>query len=123
LRKIVPFFAVLALFCSAASAQIQKKVTLTWQASSTAGVSYNVYREQTPGACTATTTGIGPGCLKLNATPLTVLTYVDATVPTGTSYYVVRALSGTLESVNSNEVSVSIQAPPTAPVLNAPTVQ
>jgi hypothetical protein len=77
-----------------------KTATLTWVASTTPGVSYNVYRGTTSG---------GP-YTKLNASPITGLTYVDSTVQSGQTYYfVVRAVnsSGT-ESVNSNQATAVV---------------
>lgn len=106
------------LFVPSAKAQQNHTVLLNWAASTTAGVTYNVYRETFSGACTPTSVGTGPGCLKLNVTPLTVLTFTDTTVPQGaTSFYVIRAFSSTtgLESANSNEVSALVPLPPPAP--------
>jgi hypothetical protein len=116
--------------CIPLFAQTTHSVTLTWQASTTPSVSYNVYRETTAGACTVTTSGTGPGCLRLNATVITGLTWTDSIAPIGTSFYVVRSVSGTCstypcanESANSNEVSVLLQAAPIPPVLNPPVVR
>lgn len=102
--------AVLFLFAAAwpAPAQTAHTVNLSWTASTSAGVGYNVYRGTVSG---------GPYTL-LNAAPLgtATLTYADATVTEGNKYfYVVRAVLNGLESVNSNEATVSIPpAPPTA---------
>lgn len=103
-------------------------VVLTWiPPTSDANVSpptgFNVYREQTSGACTATTTGVGPACLKLNSTPLavTVLTFTDTNVPTSAPlWYTVRSVNAQGESVNSQEANVTFKPPvvvtkPTAP--------
>ena len=49
----------------------QHTVTLTWKASTTAGVGYNVYRRDLSGT------------VKLNPQPLTATTYVDRNVQSG----------------------------------------
>lgn len=86
---------------AAAPHRSQHKVTLSWKASTTAGVSYNVYRR-------------GPsGTVKLNATPLPATTYVDDTVQSGQVYhYFVKAVNakGT-ESNPSNEVPAPVPSP------------
>lgn len=76
----------------------QHTVTLSWKASTTAEVSYNVYRR-----------GMS-GTVKLNPQPLTATTYVDRNVQPGqTYYYIAKAVNakGT-ESSASNEVLVTI---------------
>jgi fibronectin type III domain protein len=76
-------------------------VTLSWKASTSPIVGYNVYRR-------------GPsGVVKLNAEPITATTYVDRTVQPGQTYfYVTKAVSarGT-ESTASNEVRADIPSP------------
>jgi fibronectin type 3 domain-containing protein len=75
-------------------------VDLSWIASTTPGVSYNVYRgSQTGGPYT-----------KLNGTPIVGTAYTDTTVLSGLKYfYVVTAVdSSNIESVYSNEVPASI---------------
>lgn len=71
-------------------------VVLTWTASTSPGVTYNLYR--------GTATG-GESTLPLNATPISALTYTDSTVQLGQSYYyAVKAVgSGGSLSVASNE--------------------
>jgi hypothetical protein len=78
-------------------------VTLNWTASTTPGVSYNVYRSTTSG---------GPYA-KLTTTPLAALTYVDSGVVAGqTYYYVTTAVDGTgTESVKSNEAQGAVPFP------------
>ncbi len=79
----------------------QHTVTLSWTASATAGVSYNVYRRDTSGT------------VKLNSAPLNATTYVDKTVQPGHTYhYVAKAVKGNGgESIASNEVQVTIPEP------------
>jgi len=98
---------VLVLFALSALAQSAgHSVTLNWAASTTTGVTYNVYR--------ATTSG-GPFS-QINPSPVTALTFVDSQVTNGTTYfYVVRSFDGTTESVNSNQVSAVIPTAPAPP--------
>ena len=81
-------------------------VTLTWGASTTSGVTYNVYRSSTSG----TETSNAP-----IATGITTTSYVDGSVAPGTYYYEVTASTtsgGTIVSSSpSNEASASITAP------------
>lgn len=79
----------------------QHTVTLKWNASTTAGVRYNVYRR-----------GIS-GTVKVNPSPLTATICVDSAIQPGqTYYYVAKAVNakGT-ESLASNEVQVTIPSP------------
>lgn len=91
------------------SAQADKFPTLTWTASTSSGVTYNVYR------------GIAAGGAKgkLNVAPVTVTTYRDTTATFGVQdFYTVTALrtSDSVESVQSNEVSATaIQGSPAPP--------
>jgi hypothetical protein len=76
----------------------QHKVTLSWNASASAIIGYNVYRRGTSGV------------VKLNLEPVPGTTYVDSTVQAGQTYfYVTKAVSarGT-ESTPSNEVRVDV---------------
>ena len=79
-------------------------VDLSWVASTSPNVAYNVYRGTTLG---------GPYPTKLNLSPVAALTYRDGTVQGGvTYYYVVRAVdTGGTESVNSNEAVAATVAP------------
>jgi len=79
----------------------QHSVNLSWKASTTTGVTYNVYR-------------VGPsGTVKLNSVPLTQTTYVDRTVQPGQTYdYIIKAVSAKgSESIPSNQVRVTIPSP------------
>lgn len=79
-------------------------VTLTWNASTDTVDGYNVYRGAAAGA------EVGP---PLNGTTLvTALTFTD-TNPNETDWYVVRAVRAGVESVNSNEIAVTL--PPAPP--------
>jgi hypothetical protein len=62
------------------SATSGHSVVLNWTASTSAGVTgYDVYRS----------TVNGSGYIKLNSAPIGGLTYTDATVASGTTYYYV----------------------------------
>ena len=76
------------------------RVTLTWQASTTKNVRYNIYRGPTP--------GFHPN--KLNSSPIDGLTFIDTTVKSRTRYYYVgRAVDATgHESSDSNEVFADV---------------
>jgi hypothetical protein len=79
----------------------QHSVNLSWKASTTPGIAYNVYR-------------LGPsGMLKLNTAPIPQTSYVDSTVQPGeTYYYVIKAASAKgIESIPSNQVRVTIPSP------------
>jgi hypothetical protein len=79
----------------------QHSVNLSWKASTSPVVGYNVYRR---GAS---------GVVKLNLEPITGTSYVDRTVQLGQTYfYVTKAVSprGT-ESAPSNEVRADIPSP------------
>jgi hypothetical protein len=81
--------------CGACSSH---SVALSWGASTTPGVTYNVYR--------GTSTG-GPYAQFQSG--LTALTSTDAAVTAATKYfYVVRAQNANGESVNSNEIEADI---------------
>lgn len=95
-------------------------IILTWQASTTPNVTYQVFRETSPGICTATTSGAGPNCLLLTNPSISVLTYTDTLTITNTQppiYYVVRAMNANGVSGYSNEVKVTFTStgPPQMP--------
>ena len=76
----------------------QHKVTLSWKASPSPIVGYNVYRRGTSGV------------VRLNLEPVPATTYIDTTVQAGETYfYVTKAVNakGT-ESTPSNEVRVDV---------------
>jgi hypothetical protein len=76
------------------------RVMLTWKASSSPVVGYNVYRSTTPGG----------NYRRINSSLVRQLTYTDNAVVSGvTYYYVVRAVDARgIESINSNETSGAI---------------
>ena len=79
---------------------VSHSATLTWTASTSTVVGYDVYRGTVSG---------GPYTL-LNSSRVAATQYVDSTVSAGqTYYYVVTAVaSGAVQSAYSNEVSAAI---------------
>lgn len=75
-------------------------VSLSWTASTTSAVTYNVYRATTSGGYTT----------PLNSAPISSTSFSDCTVTDGqTYYYVIRAVDGSgNQSVNSGEVAAAI---------------
>ena len=109
LLKIIPLVAFVALIVAPA-VSAQSGVSLSWDASTTAGVSYNLYRSKTAGGCATA----DPACVQVNAAPITVLTFSDTPGISGRWFYVVRASDADgVESVNSNELAVIL--PPSPP--------
>jgi hypothetical protein len=91
-----------ALGASCSSTAGAHTVFLSWTASTTAGVTYNVYRATASGAYTN----------PLNTSPISVTTFADCTVAPGqTYYYVIRSVdSNNNQSVNTPEVVAPIPA-------------
>jgi len=83
-----------------ASQQSTYSVQLTWQASTSNVIGYNVYRSTTNG---------GP-YVKINATLVTPLTYTDSSVAGSTTYYYVTTAvdPAGVESEYSNQASANI---------------
>jgi len=81
-------------------ALVQHSVTLTWNASTSTVVGYNVYR----------TTTSGTGYTKINSTLVSVITYTDSSVQNSTTYYYVTTAvdANGVESTYSNEASAVI---------------
>jgi hypothetical protein len=75
-------------------------VALSWTASPTSGVAYDIFRANTSG---------GFGTTPLNSSPITGTSYTDTTVASGQTYfYVATAVDSQGSSADSNEVSVTI---------------
>jgi hypothetical protein len=83
-----------------ASQESSHSVQLSWHASTTNAVGYNIYRSTTSG---------GP-YIKINTSLVTALTYNDATVVNSTTYYYVTTAvdSAGIESVFSNQATVKV---------------
>jgi hypothetical protein len=89
--------------------------TISWTASLDAVEGYNVYRGDTAGAESTSTT-------PLNAALITGTTYEDDTVLVGHAYfYEVRSVANGVQSVVSNEATspVILPLPPTDVVVSA----
>jgi hypothetical protein len=84
----------------ACSATISHSVSLTWAASTSAGVTgYNVFRSTTSG---------GP-YTQLNTTTVATTSYTDSSVSPGqTYYYVVTAVDGSNQSADSNQAQATV---------------
>jgi hypothetical protein len=91
--------------------QSQPVVRLTWKASTSPGVKYNVYRSGAKGECLKSKSN---DCKKINSSPVATTNYEDKTVQTGESYfYVTKAVgSSATESGPSNEAQVTISSKP-----------
>ena len=78
-------------------------VVLTWNASPTGGVSYNIFRGTSSG---------GEGTTPINTSSITSLTFTDANItPGSTYYYTVEAVDSAGSSSPSNEASARIPSP------------
>jgi archaellum component FlaF (FlaF/FlaG flagellin family) len=78
-------------------------VVLSWNASPTTGVTYNVFRGTASG---------GESTTPINSAPVTALTLTDANVTPGTTYYyTVEAVDSAGSSPASNEASAIIPSP------------
>lgn len=92
-----------------ASTPGKHQVILTWNASTTTGVTYNVYRGATAGVCNGTPTPY--------ATGITATTFTDSTgLSDGqTLFYNVSAVKNGGESTCDGEIQVQIPLLPTPP--------
>jgi len=105
MKRLLFLILLFAVPCAA-----QTSVSLSWDASATPGVSYNLYRTKTTGGCAV----VGPACVKINTAAISVLTYADSVTGSGRWFYTVRAIDADgIESANSNELAVIL--PPSAP--------
>jgi hypothetical protein len=75
-------------------------VLLSWTASPTPGVTYNIYRGPAAGVCNGTPTPY--------ATGITATNFVDSSPLSGTQFYNVSAVGSSGESACDGEVSVSV---------------
>lgn len=102
-------FAVILLSPVWANTPGQHHVTLSWTASTTSGVTYNLYRGSSAGVCSGTPTPYVTG--------ITGTTYTDSTgLSDGqTLYYNVSAVKGGGESACDGEIQVQIPVLPTSP--------
>jgi fibronectin type 3 domain-containing protein len=91
-------------------------VCITWTASTTPGVTYNVYRASSAGGENYAT--------PLNSSPLAVLFFHDVTVAIGSTYYYTAVAVGTggVLSAPSPEVSAQVPVPPNSPTAPAASI-
>jgi hypothetical protein len=109
--KILSDVSTLALLLTGDGApQWQPVVNLTWNASPSVAVTYNVYRSSTHGECFKIKSD---DCKKINLSPVAGTTYADNTVQGGQSYFYVAKAVGPSgkESSPSNEAQAVISAP------------
>jgi ABC-type spermidine/putrescine transport system permease subunit II len=101
--------AILLLFATPLLAQTAHSVKLTWNDTvNPSGTTYNVYRASA--ACST-----NPTLTKITASPISAMTYTDASVVNGTTYcFAVTAVGPGGESAFSNEAPAVILAPPNA---------
>lgn len=110
LFKYAPLVALAAILIAPVWSQAAfTEIELRWTASTTAGVSYNVYRSTTSGSSYS----------KVNTSPVNALLFDDTGAVPGQKYfYAVTAVDSTgNESALSNEVNATLPlapAPPTA---------
>ena len=78
-------------------------IELTWHASATNGVMYNVFRGTSPG---------GENATPLNSSPISGTTYMDTTVTPGQNYYyTVEAVDPGGSSAPTNETQGDVPTP------------
>jgi fibronectin type 3 domain-containing protein len=83
-------------------------VSLSWTASTTAGVTYNVYRGSATGVCS--------GVVTPYATGIAATTFTDLNVANGsTDVYAVSAVGTGGESACTSEVQAQVPNPPQPP--------
>lgn len=82
-------------------------VSLSWTASTTAGVTYNLYRGSSSGVCSGTPTPYKTG--------ISGTSYVDLNVSPGTYFYNVSAVGTGGESTCDGEVQVTVPSISTTP--------
>jgi TRAP-type uncharacterized transport system substrate-binding protein len=113
-------FLILMLACAVeafANQPGQHQVSLSWTASGTAGVTYNIYRGTAAGVCTGTPTPY--------ATGIATTQFVDAKglADGSTLFYNVSAVKGGAESACDGEIQVQIPVLPSPPSALSGTAQ
>lgn len=89
----------------AATAMAYNTVNLTWNASATSNVTYNVYR--------STTSGFTPGAANLLGNSATT-TFTDATTSGATTYYYIVAATNAIGTTPAPQVTITTPAKPLA---------
>ena len=92
------------------AAQSQHPVVLTWKASTSVGIKYNLYRSVTKGECLKTKS---VNCQKINLSPVPSTTYTDSTVQLGQNYfYVAKAVDSRGKESNPSNEAQAVVSPP-----------
>jgi hypothetical protein len=99
-KAVILTVFLLFAFTLAANTPGKHTVALSWTASTTSGVTYNLYRGTAAGVCNGTPTPY--------ATGITGTSYLDSTPLPGTSFYNVSAVGLTGESGCDGEISVNV---------------
>lgn len=114
MRKLGTFVVLMLLTCvpaAFANTPGRRAVTLTWTASTSSGVSYNLYRGTAAGVCSGTPTPYQPG--------IATTSFIDTNVTLGTTYfYNVSAVGSGGESTCDGEVQVPVPNITTTPPTN-----
>lgn len=115
-RGTLSVLVIMTLGChkSIKTPRAATSVQVTWTASVTPSVTYNVYRAAL--SCTSATS-----FSKLNTSPINTTSYTDSTVAPGTYCYYATSFLSPQESVPSNKGEATIIAPPTNFSVTPPT--
>lgn len=120
MKKLAYLFLLIAFVITPLRAQAAHSAVIKWSASPDAAANptlgYNVYRFQ--GTCP---TGTTPTFVKVNAAPITALTYTDSGLALGNVCYYVTAVLNGVESVPSASAGGTI--PPAGVTTITVTVQ
>jgi len=112
-RILLALVATCSLWAQLALAQSGHDVVLSWDASITLGVTYNVYR--------------GADCMsaqRINLAPVFGLSYTDSNVPVGTlCYFTTSFLDSESVPSNTSEVVITSTVPPPPPPTGPLTIQ
>ena len=113
MKKPLHIVAILLLCAGILSGNTPGKhtITLTWTASTTSGVTYNLYRGLATGVCSGIQTPYVTG--------ITTTSYLDTNVTNGTTYYYnVSAVGNGGESTCDGEVQIAVPNITTTPASN-----
>jgi fibronectin type 3 domain-containing protein len=108
MRKIALLLVLFSSLAGFANTPGKHSVTLTWTASTSTGVTYNIYRGTATGVCSGTPTPLVTG--------ISTTSFTDSTVALNTTYfYNVSAVGTGGESACDGEVTVQVPDITTAP--------
>jgi hypothetical protein len=100
MKRLVALSVLLFSVSAIANTPGKHTVSLAWTASTTSGVTYNIYRGSAAGVCS--------GSPIPYATGITSASFVDTNAPAGTYFYNVSAVGPNGESSCDGEISVSV---------------